>query len=181
MYNRHDAVPCFLSSDDSGIHVLAVRFEVFCGAKRRNSTRFACYLIDTSSLNQSVHMFCSARSLLAHARIFSGSRHQLTHHSIHPFTRQPNHPPGLVLTPKHDQVYATANSFVPQLEQVGVKDSAHCLFTFPNGAVFTLEMTRCSAYGYDNRIEVRYVPSRVGFKHVFISSRVHSGGTRVPT
>eukprot|EP00904_Undaria_pinnatifida_P003654 jgi/Undpi1/1328/HiC_scaffold_11.g04720.m1 len=52
------------------------------------------------------------------------------------------------------EVYATANSFVPQLEQVGVKDSAHCLFTFPNGAVFTLEMTRCSAYGYDNRIEV---------------------------
>lgn len=36
-----------------------------------------------------------------------------------------------------------------------MKDHAHCLFTFPSGAVFTLEMTRCSAYGYDNRIEVR--------------------------
>lgn len=55
------------------------------------------------------------------------------------------------------QVYATAHSFLPQLEQAGVKDSAHCLFTFPSGAVFTLEMTRCSAYGYDNRIEVRRV------------------------
>lgn len=53
------------------------------------------------------------------------------------------------------QVYATARSFLPQLEEAGVKDSAHCLFTFPSGAVFTLEMTRCSAYGYDNRIEVR--------------------------
>lgn len=54
-------------------------------------------------------------------------------------------------------MYATAHSFLPQLEQAGVKDSAHCLFTFPSGAVFTLEMTRCSAYGYDNRIEVRRV------------------------
>lgn len=53
------------------------------------------------------------------------------------------------------QVYATSHSFLPQLEEAGVKDSAHCLFTFPSGAVFTLEMTRCSAYGYDNRIEVR--------------------------
>ncbi|CAN0192198.1 unnamed protein product [Ectocarpus sp. 12 AP-2014] len=53
-----------------------------------------------------------------------------------------------------NEVYATARSFLPQLEEAGVKDSAHCLFTFPSGAVFTLEMTRCSAYGYDNRIEV---------------------------
>eukprot|EP00903_Cladosiphon_okamuranus_P013043 g12168.t1 len=52
------------------------------------------------------------------------------------------------------EVYATSHSFLPQLEEAGVKDSAHCLFTFPSGAVFTLEMTRCSAYGYDNRIEV---------------------------
>lgn len=55
------------------------------------------------------------------------------------------------------QVYATAHSFLTQLEEAGVKDSAHCLFTFPSGAVFTLEMTRCSAYGYDNRIEARHV------------------------
>lgn len=52
------------------------------------------------------------------------------------------------------QVYATATSFLTQLNEAGVKDSAHCLITFPSGAVFTLEMTRCSAYGYDNRIEV---------------------------
>ncbi|CAN0086441.1 unnamed protein product [Ectocarpus sp. 13 AM-2016] len=56
--------------------------------------------------------------------------------------------------PANHMVYATARSFLPQLEEAGVKDSAHCLFTFPSGAVFTLEMTRCSAYGYDNRIEV---------------------------
>lgn len=54
------------------------------------------------------------------------------------------------------KVYATSTSFLPELDEAGVKDSAHCIFTFPSGAVFTLEMTRCSAYGYDNRIEVSH-------------------------
>ncbi|CAM9713557.1 unnamed protein product, partial [Sphacelaria rigidula] len=52
------------------------------------------------------------------------------------------------------EVYATATSHLQQLGEAGVKHSAHCMITFPSGAVFTMEMTRCSAYGYDNRIEV---------------------------
>lgn len=60
------------------------------------------------------------------------------------------------------QVYATATSHLQQLGEAGVKDSAHCMITFPSGAVFTMEMTRCSAYGYDNRIEVMFVYGWVG-------------------
>ncbi|CAM9462040.1 unnamed protein product [Choristocarpus tenellus] len=52
------------------------------------------------------------------------------------------------------EVYATATSFQSELEECGVKDTAACMFRFSSGVTFTLEMTRSSAYGYDNRIEV---------------------------
>ncbi|CAN0438721.1 unnamed protein product, partial [Discosporangium mesarthrocarpum] len=80
------------------------------------------------------------------------------------------------------QVYATATSFLRELESCGVKDTATCLFRFPSGVIFTLEMTRCSAYGYDNRIEVVGEkgmlevgnPSRHGLK--FSSEQGRAGG-----
>ncbi|CAM9475014.1 unnamed protein product [Chrysoparadoxa australica] len=52
------------------------------------------------------------------------------------------------------RVYATQHAFVDELREVGVQDSAHILLSFPSGLTFTLEMTRMSPYGYDNRIEV---------------------------
>ena len=93
------------------------------------------------------------------------------------------HPPpplhGCPLENKKYQVYATAHSFLPQLEKAGVKDSAHCLFTFPSGAVFSLEMTRCSAYGYDNRIEASdEQTSNIASDNSFFSFKLSPGNYR---
>lgn len=52
------------------------------------------------------------------------------------------------------EVYAVASSFIPELREAGVLDSAHMMLRFASGAVATIEMARATTYGYDQRAEV---------------------------
>lgn len=53
------------------------------------------------------------------------------------------------------KVYATGKSFYPELQEAGVMDQAMVLLEFPSGVTATIELSRCSPYGYDQRLEVR--------------------------
>jgi predicted dehydrogenase len=53
------------------------------------------------------------------------------------------------------QVYARGSSFHPELEQIGVKDHAVVMLHFASGVTATIELSRSSSYGYDQRMEVR--------------------------
>eukprot|EP00911_Craspedida_sp_UC1_P000876 UC1_evm1s665 len=51
-------------------------------------------------------------------------------------------------------ITAVATSCLPQLREAGVYDTAVLQLVFPSGTIATIDMSRLSNYGYDNRIEV---------------------------
>ncbi|TFJ80483.1 hypothetical protein NSK_008224 [Nannochloropsis salina CCMP1776] len=51
-------------------------------------------------------------------------------------------------------VYATGSAFHPSLRAHRIIDTAHCLLHFPSGVLASIELSRSSPYGYDQRIEV---------------------------
>jgi len=52
------------------------------------------------------------------------------------------------------EVMASGTSFVPELREAGVMDTAVTRVTFASGVVYNGEFTRSSTYGYDQRCEV---------------------------
>jgi len=52
------------------------------------------------------------------------------------------------------EVYASGTSFVPELRDAGVMDTAVTRVVFASGVVYNGEFTRSSTYGYDQRCEV---------------------------
>lgn len=54
-----------------------------------------------------------------------------------------------------ERVYAKGSAFHPHLIKIKVLDNALCVLEFPSGVVATIELSRSSPYGYDQRIEVR--------------------------
>ncbi|KAL6045439.1 Oxidoreductase, C-terminal alpha/beta domain [Balamuthia mandrillaris] len=50
-------------------------------------------------------------------------------------------------------VSATGSAFLKEVAEIGDVDVAVITLTFPSGAIATLQSSRCSTYGYDQRIE----------------------------
>jgi myo-inositol 2-dehydrogenase/D-chiro-inositol 1-dehydrogenase len=91
-----------------------------------------------------------------------------------------------------NEVFATSSSFLPALkvcvhcttklrsnsfvQEAGISDQAHALFRFPSGLVFTIELSRSSPFGYDNRIEVCGSEGVLQVGNVPATSVVHSKG-----
>ena len=55
------------------------------------------------------------------------------------------------------RIYAKGSAFHPDLIKINVLDHALCVMEFASGVVATIELSRSSPYGYDQRIEVRVV------------------------
>lgn len=53
-----------------------------------------------------------------------------------------------------ERVYAKGSAFHPDLLKINVLSDAQCVLEFKSGVVATIELSRSSAYGYDQRIEV---------------------------
>jgi myo-inositol 2-dehydrogenase/D-chiro-inositol 1-dehydrogenase len=51
-------------------------------------------------------------------------------------------------------VYATGNTFIPELKPAGVLDGGALVFTYPSGATAMISARRRSVIGYDQRVEV---------------------------
>lgn len=54
-----------------------------------------------------------------------------------------------------ERVYATGSAFHPDLIKINVLSDAQSLLEFKSGVVATIDLSRSSPYGYDQRIEVR--------------------------
>ena len=52
------------------------------------------------------------------------------------------------------EVVGFGTSLVPELREVGVMDTASVILKFPSGLICTMELSRNSSYGYDQRVEV---------------------------
>jgi len=52
------------------------------------------------------------------------------------------------------EVFAYGQSFHEELKKVSVLDTALLIMKFPSGIIATIEMSRTSSYGYDQRLEV---------------------------
>eukprot|EP00952_Eustigmatos_sp_NYUAD-ZCMA_P011169 45509-Eustigmatos_ZCMA.PRE.1 len=53
------------------------------------------------------------------------------------------------------QVYAKGSSFNAELREIGVNDYAFVMMQFRSGILATIELSRSSSYGYDQRLEVQ--------------------------
>lgn len=72
--------------------------------------------------------------------------HDLASHDINYILSLANEQPA--------EVFASARSTVPELQAAGVSDTAFVMIRFVSGFVATLDLSRSSAYGYDQRFEV---------------------------
>lgn len=59
-----------------------------------------------------------------------------------------------VLGEKPSSVYAQGHAFHPEIRAMGDVDSVTIVLKFPSGVIATIDLSRHSSYGYDQRLEV---------------------------
>ena len=77
------------------------------------------------------------------------------------------------------EVFAKGTSMLEPLKAKGIADQAHIMFTFPSGLVYTMEVSRSSPFGYDNRLEVCGSAGVAQVENLPANSVVHSRGKQV--